>query len=78
MPNTVNLYNGVDWDCPECGCENEIMYDSCKECDLEVEILRPHDRIKELEDGIKNVINQKEPKDSKWVMGYLEQLLKEK
>jgi len=32
-------------------------------------------RIAELEDGIKNVIDQKEPKDDNWVMGYLQQLL---
>lgn len=30
---------------------------------------------KKLKDGIKNVLDQKESKDDKWVMGYLKQLL---
>ena len=32
-------------------------------------------KVKKLRSGIQNVIDQKEPKDSKWIMGYLGQLL---
>jgi len=42
---------------------------------LESQLTTAQARIAELEDGIKNVIDQKEPKDDKWVMGYLRQLL---
>jgi len=48
---------------------NRMQDDYCKQ----IESLES--RIKELEDGIQNVIDQKEPEDNKWVIGYLAQLL---
>ncbi len=37
MPRVVEI-NGVDWECPECGTDNQVCYDGCCECDIEVEL----------------------------------------
>ena len=38
MPHSVEIKE-TGWKCPECGCGNDVMYDSCSECDIEVELV---------------------------------------
>jgi len=33
--------------------------------------------FKKLRDGVQNVLDQKDPKDSKWIIGFLQQLMTE-
>ena len=53
-------------------CTNWDRFEPSKEI---VEALQKE--LAEVKDGIRNVINQKEATDSKWVIGYLAQLLKD-
>jgi len=38
MPRSVEI-KGTSWECPECKSKNDVVYDSCAECDIEVELI---------------------------------------
>ena len=45
MPRSAEIKD-TSWKCPECGTGNDVMYDNCSKCDIEVELVNAkQDRI---------------------------------
>ncbi len=71
---------GAEWECETCSADNYAC--NCYLSEIKEAHDTQSDRItaleaenKALRKGIQNVLEQKEPKDDKWVIGYLTQLL---